>query len=707
VESLRRREAEIALARLRGRRGLRLLVFAVAETSLVVLAGAAVGVLVGWLVTRLAVDAWLPAGTSTSLGRDEWTALAVVTVGSLLLVIASSWRILSAPLFDQLNSAGRPRSPATVGLFLQIVLVLAAVVSIYQAHQASSSRVDWVTLASPAVVGLAGGQVVCWLLLAGLAVAVPRLRGGRLGWFLTLRRLLRRADSLGVVRIVVAAGVVFGVSASASIAAQDWREDQAKLQTGGPVTYPVAGGALRAYAAAASADPQKRWLMPAVASLSSDEATGRGVFVGTDRWSAVVGDFFDGTASAPLTGLMPSLHATPPRIVTGRTVSATVVTSSIAGSRQLSMIVQYVDDDGDTARAAVPLVPGKGAPVSGGLTRFAKPLSDCRYACALIEVDIAGQTETPHHPGKLTLVDASFGETPLFGEATGFQLAGRQAGILVAKRGSTFVISTFSADPNNSWRIGGFAEPQAQGAVTTIPAAASRRSHSVPGVDGEPRQVRYVDNVPVLPWAGSSGTLLDLGGVLVASGGSVPGMSAMVVARPDTPDSVLAALRSSHAVGRPTSYEQAVHRLGQTPRALGTRLYVLVALFAGLIALVSIASALAQQLRERRVEAASLRGVGIAAKSVAGAYRREALVLAVTTVVGTAVTAWVASQALLPALPLVPTLVYAPPLDVTPRISFIGLSALVAGVVVGLVTYLAFRRVGRASPPRTLREDLS
>ena len=148
-------------------------------------------------------------------------------------------------------------------------------------------------------------------------------------------------------------------------------------------------------------------------------------------------------------------------------------------------------------------------------------------------------------------------------------------------------------------------------------------------------------------------------------------------------------------------------RLGQTSRAQGTRLYVLIALFAALIALVSIASALAQQTGERRQEAASLRSVGVRSSAVSGAYRREALVLASVTFLGTTAAAWVACRVLLPSLPLVSGWSYAPPIDAAPHLSSLALSALVAGGITGVATFVAFRRVGRSSPPRILREDLT
>src|SRR5262249_4081767 len=158
----------------------------------------------------------------------------------LLVVAGSAWQMLRAPLVGQLAAVRRPKPLGTWGLFVQLVLVLGAIVAIYQARQDAASRVDWVSLLSPAVVGLAAAPLLIWLMMGLLAIVVPRNRGARFPWFLTVRRLLRRADSLALIRIVVAAGVVFGVAATASTAAQGWREERARLQVGGPVSYPIA-----------------------------------------------------------------------------------------------------------------------------------------------------------------------------------------------------------------------------------------------------------------------------------------------------------------------------------------------------------------------------------------------------------------------------------------------------------------------------------
>ena len=91
----------------------------------------------------------------------------------------------------------------------------------------------WVPVIAPALVALAAGQVVAWLLLL-----VPRF-GRRLGPALTSRRLRRDPDPASVVRILVAATVLLAVTLTGGRAAADWRDDASRLRSGGPLVVSV------------------------------------------------------------------------------------------------------------------------------------------------------------------------------------------------------------------------------------------------------------------------------------------------------------------------------------------------------------------------------------------------------------------------------------------------------------------------------------
>ena len=100
--------------------------------------------------------------------------------------------------------------------FLELLVVVGAVLAVYEAHRSGQG---WVPIIAPALVALAAGQIVMWLLLL-----VPRL-GRRLGPALTSRRLRRDPDPGSVVRILVAAAVLLAVTLTGGRAAAEWRDD--------------------------------------------------------------------------------------------------------------------------------------------------------------------------------------------------------------------------------------------------------------------------------------------------------------------------------------------------------------------------------------------------------------------------------------------------------------------------------------------------
>lgn len=701
AESVRRREPEIALARLRGRRGARLLVFAVAEPGVVVILGAAAGLVGGWLLGRAVVGAWLPAGTAFSVDRTVLEAAAAVTLGALLIVGATTWRVLRSPLLAQLAAARRPRRTTTTTLFLQVVLVLGAVVAVYQAHQADRSRVDWVTLLSPALVGLAAGQILMWLLTAALSIVVPRRPDDAVGWFLTLRRLLRRADSLALLRTVVAAGVVAAVAASAFTLAQSWRDHRARLQVGAPLSYAAPGGALRAYAAAHTADPQGRWLLPVAYVTAGQRGGARRVLVDSARWNSVVGDFFAST-DGDLGDAIALLDA-------HRTVayspadelSAVVDAGGIAPGRPLEVSVQYVNDNGDLQIVALALTADGGTPTPSGGSRFAVPVRGCTAACSVAQVNVSVEQR------KLVLLQSvTFGGRQLLAPSAGAVIAPAPTALRVRRAGNGLLVAAAPGGIDATDVLASFRDPAPQRSVATSTTRllSDNGIRSVMGVDGQPRRARVVAQVEALPFAGTEGVAADLPAMLAGAGGNIVAAEAAVLARADTPTEVLAALQSTGAVRAPTTYAGTLSRLAHEPRAEGTRLYALIAVLSSLVALVSIAASVAQQLRERRAEAASLRSIGVPAPAILGAYRREALLLAGTALVGTAVAGWISCWVLLRALPLVSGWAFAPALE-GPSITIVGGVALAAAVLVAGTTYGALRGVGRGSPPRLLRED--
>ena len=447
-----------------------------------------------------------------------------------------------------------------------------------------------------------------------------------------------------------------------------------------------------------------------MASYTTDSEVGsRRVFVSADRWKNVVGDFFQGTATAPLTRtleMFPSTRASVYR--RGDLVAATVTTASLRYAVGVLLTFQYIDDAGDLAVVDLPLRPNGGTPAGPGMTGFTRSLPHCRSACSIVELDVSGYNSVPLH-----VVNVSFSGEQLLTASAGFRLAHRLSD-LRAQMGSHGLRVRLPKAPfglgNGDRRVlGRFQRSAPEAAVSTPrnPLARVEGQPAVAGVDGTLRPVHVVATVPVLPFVGTKGTLLDLAPALLGAGGSIPGTQAAILARADTPDQVIAALRATGSVGRPTTYQEALSRLDASARAQGARLYVLVAVFSALIVVLSLISGVAQQRRQRRQEAASLRSVGVGVAQITAAYRREAALLAVSAGVGTCLASWVACRALLHVLPLVSGWPFGPRPDTAPQLGLIAATALVAAVMVAVVVYLAFRRVGLSAPPRLLREEPS
>jgi putative ABC transport system permease protein len=721
--SVRARRSEIALAQLRGSHGLTLLRRAIIEPSVILLAAAAAGIAIGRFVARTAVHRWVGEGATLEMTTAEWAAAATVLVVSLVVVVVVSWHTTYEPLTAKLAGLDRPRPTTAAGLLLGLLAITGALVSVYQARQLGARHADWVSSLSPALVGLAAGQIGIWAvaILSQLAMGLPRLNRS-LAWFLTLRRLTRRTDSTALIRIVVAAVVVAGVAASAWLGSGAWRDQTARMEAGGSVAFEVPTGGFQAYAASHQADPQGRWLMAISASPDPSGSSYRDVFVDTPRWDRVVGAFYGSTPVAAVSnGIGALLPATALRPARGTTFSVTFTARSVSrawptrklehitdaqaafGFAPLQFTISYVDSQGDGRSLQVPESPGRRpTPVRPGVVGYSAVLPGCARACALDSVRVQGLThQTPLH-----LTNMSFADEHL--------LPAGGSGMVLPTQ-STGLRAVPSTDGLDLWLTAPYVSnvllevrPGPLPAALVTPGLRLERTDGQPqayGPDGDPHPVRIAGQVPALPLLGRSGLLLDLGTALRGAGGQLPDTESLVIARADTPVRVLHELMSTGAVGRKLTFGQVLADIERTRTAQGAVLYGLIAVFGLLIAAASVVSSTVEQRQERRVEAASLRVVGVDVGDVAGGYRAEAEGLGAAVAVVAGVAVWIGCRALLPVLPLVEPGRFGLPFDATPRGDLVAGLAVVAGTFVTLVIFLGFRLVGRSSPPSLLRAE--
>jgi hypothetical protein len=639
------RSHDIALARLRGMTGARLVGFAAGPLLAVTLVGITVGSVVGVGLAGRIAHGW---HASYSLGPREVVLALVLLLGAWLTVALVAASVIRRPLADALSVLTRRRGASWVTLFLEILVVAAAVLAVYEAHRGGHG---WVPVIAPALVALAAGQVVAWLL-----ALTPRV-GRRLGVALTSRRLRRDPDPGSVVRILVAAAVLLAVTLTGGRAAAAWRDDAAHLRAGGPVVVPFSNGALRAYAATRDADPSGKWLMAAV-SVDDLEPSHRRTFVDAERWPAVVGDYFSGTSAAAATARMTGLAVqTGPVLFQGPTVK--VEAAGVAPGKPAVVSIAYVGDAGypHTTRVRV---------AHDGET--STPLARCAVGCSLLTVSVKeGDVDVSH---------VAVGPTDLLSHPVSHR--GPGATTAVSLGGST---------------------QQAQQALTT---PGIRLGSTVDSIDGTSPAVHVVGSVAAIPFLGRSGALLDLPGVLRGAVGTIPVAHAVVVARADTPASVLARLHHDGG-GRATTYAEMQAAFAATPQARADRLALLVAIGIALVALTHLVAWLAAQVGRRRAEVAGLRVAGLRPRAVRRAYLVEAVVLAAVVLAAAVIAAAATMSTLLRPMKLVGGWADAPPLDLGLRPWTLAVVVLAVAAVTAASCVVVFTRFGRGARPSALR----
>jgi hypothetical protein len=637
------RSHDVAIARLRGMSGPRLVLFAAGPLLAVSLTGILAGSVVGtWLARRIA-HGW---HISYSLGTGEVVVAVSVLVGAWITIALVSAAVIRRPLVEALSVHPRRHPASWITTFLELLVVVAACLAVYEAHRSEQS---WVPTIAPALVALGAGQLVMWAL-----AMTPRL-GRRLGLALTSRRLRRDPDPGSVVRLVVAAAVLLAVTLTGGRAAADWRNDAGRLQAGGPIVLPFDDGGLRAYAAAHDADPQGKWLMAAVA-VDDVSAVRRRVFVDAGRWEAVVGDFVSGTSVAGAAAHMTTL-ADQDEPITMRSDSFQVDVVSIGDGGTGTVRVDYLSDRGypQTTRVRI----DHSGSVKGGLDA-------CRVGCAVLSVTLSGS------PFEVSQMSA--GDTRLIG-ATSYAGGAPQRALTVA-----------SGD-------------DAAAALTT---RGLQSSQVLDGIDGNSHQVQVVGAVGAVPFLGRAGSILDLGLVLRGAVGTVASARSVIVARADTPASVLARAHEDGA-GKPTTYAAVADQLDRTPQARADSLALLVAVGVGLVALTHLLAWLAGQIGRRRVEVAGLRAAGIGPRTVRRAYVVEALLLSVVVLVAAAVTAVATTVPLLKPMQLVGGWALAPALRLEIRPLTLGVVVVGVAVLTAALCALVFTRFGRGARPAALR----
>jgi hypothetical protein len=240
-DAVEARGAELALVKLRGYKGLRLLSFGLAEPLALLAIALPIGVLVGWAISAGLAKAQLRPGMGVGLPSLAWAAAAVATLGGVAAIATAGRRALRRSVVDQWR---RTERHSTVRGWVVDAIVLtgaiAGLIELSVSGQITSVGHGSLGLLEPGLLGLAIAVVASRLLpaLCRSAFAPTRRRGG-LGTFLAVRHVARRPGGIRTTIILATAFALatFGVAAWSTGRAN--RALAAEVSIGAPVTYTV------------------------------------------------------------------------------------------------------------------------------------------------------------------------------------------------------------------------------------------------------------------------------------------------------------------------------------------------------------------------------------------------------------------------------------------------------------------------------------
>ena len=241
TEAAAARGPEIALAKLRGYGGWRVVSFGLSEPALLLALALPVGAMAGWGVATLLGHDLLRPGTHIGLPALGWAAAGTATAGGVIAVVLASQRTFRRPVVDQWRRAS-PRAHDRSWVIDAILLTGAAagLIELTAGGLITSGHHNALSLLVPGLLGLAVAVVASRLL--PLVVNRTLGRGSRVGGlaaFLAVRHVARRP---GASRTTIMLATSFAL---ATFAFSAWSVSQtnyrrvAEAQVGAPTVLSV------------------------------------------------------------------------------------------------------------------------------------------------------------------------------------------------------------------------------------------------------------------------------------------------------------------------------------------------------------------------------------------------------------------------------------------------------------------------------------
>jgi len=622
-------ESEVALAKLRGRRTGSVVLQAVAQPVLLILAAAPVGALLAWILVRLLAGRLLGYPVDVVFPPAAYGIVALAALGGVVAAVVAARRIIVTPV-DALMRSGPPAPGSRTGLLIAdaaaVTIAVAGLVELEAGGVLESGRTNPLSVLAPTLLAIAAAVIVLRLLPLLLRQLVRWTHdSGRLALFLSARQLLRRpAEARALLLVAVAVSIaVFAVNTWA-VSSHD-RSLRALNETGADTVLIVKPGAgvadLRT--AVDRADPGGHSMAVARTSYARLPPL---IAVDTARFAGV-GAWVPNNASVALPVLL-------------RRIADPVMPVTVTGT-QLRLRIDLIRHPGQPVRLAVtfaepnhtqltrtvgPVVPG------GGSYEIALPAA-CASGCDITALDPTANTFT-----QVGTIDAVIGASvrshggwrPVvaFGERTRWRASG-QGPMRIAGAGASLSLDT--QEFSGTWPTAvAAAIPASVPAVIGSAQAAVESGSQIHDVEavGLDRQAMFVNGVIrsiTLPQVDRGGVMVDYGAALaLMNHRSAPTTQYQVWLSADAPRDMATRLAREHVYVQRTirsaTYRSALDRSGP---AFADSLFLLSALAAIVLAAGATAVARGLSVRRRSYELAALEAVGVSPRTLRKAMATE------------------------------------------------------------------------------------
>ena len=704
------RSAEVALAKLRGLSPWRTLRFGFAETGLLLVVAAPLGLLAGWALVRVLIATLPLPRTAALLDGATWLAGGLGLLGAVAAAVLALRRILTTPVLDELRRTGGTRAALARTVAVDAVTVALAAEGVYLLRTGNDNPL---ALVSPGLLSVAAGLLTVRLLPWAARLAVRQTAASpRVATFLAVRNVARRPGGSRLVVLLTIAAALGVFSVSTWTVSRDARSDQARQEVGASTVLHVsANSPAQLVRLVERADPSGRWAM-AAAQLNRT-SSGPVLGVQSQRLAAVTA-WDPGWAGTDFPALTTALH--PPRpapillhrrvVLTGRALVGA------GGAPDLQLLFQQPDGIGRSADLG---------PLRSGTASYAAELDGCDQGCWLRSLVLKGPgLGTSGATGQLLLTgvqDASGPVSASLRTSAAWRVPPRQGSIGEASVDARSV----TAGPDGL-------QIEYSGLVANddVVVEVADRPDPVPAVVGPARPADVDEHSPnafydsglsggsivlrrvgtgTLPRVGRAGVMADLADLAEIDPGAWNGVDYQVWLAENAPQQVREALNQLGA--RTVAAESLAARRSELDQDAGS-LAVLLTLTAAVVSVVLVLSTVLAMAyvggRRRAYELAALRSLGASGRMLVRAGRREQVVLVgIGTAVGAAV-GFAGTLAVLAALPGV-TLAGTAPAPHQPQLLPAVLVAVVVLALVSVVAHLGARRIVAVASADLLRES--